>query len=62
MVFSKEPEVFIPVGVPGIDFSGHMYRCDNVVALPLYQLRDAGLPKASNVLKAIEEAMGPESS
>ena len=62
MVFSKEPEVFIPVGVPGIDFSGHMYRCDNVVALPLYQLRDGGLPKASDVLKAIEEAMGPASS
>jgi formylmethanofuran dehydrogenase subunit B len=58
MQFEREPEVFIPVGVPGIDHAGHMYRCDNVVALPLYQLRDAGLLRASEVLRAIEHALG----
>lgn len=57
MCFGHEPEVFIPVGVPGIDFAGHMYRCDNVVALPLYQLRKSPLPRAAAVLKAIETAM-----
>jgi formylmethanofuran dehydrogenase subunit B len=57
MTFMKEPEVFIPVGVPGIDFSGHMYRCDNVVALPLYQVRQSPLPRAEAVLKAIETAL-----
>ncbi|CAL1240648.1 formylmethanofuran dehydrogenase subunit B [Candidatus Methylocalor cossyra] len=57
MRFEREPEVFIPVGVPGIDFTGHMYRCDNVVALPLYALREAGLPRASAVLRAIEAAL-----
>ncbi|HYE35986.1 formylmethanofuran dehydrogenase subunit B [Methylocaldum sp.] len=58
MRFESEPEVFIPVGVPGIDSAGHMYRCDNVVAMPLYQIREAGLFKASDVLRAIEQALG----
>jgi formylmethanofuran dehydrogenase subunit B len=58
MAFEREPEVFIPVGVPGIDFAGHMYRCDNVVALPLYPLRESGLPKGADVLRAIEQALG----
>jgi formylmethanofuran dehydrogenase subunit B len=57
MTFAKEPDVFIPVGVPGIDFPGHMYRCDNVVALPLYQVRQSPLPRAATVLKAIETAL-----
>lgn len=57
MTFDREPEVFIPVGVPGIDFPGHMYRCDNVVALPLYQLRESGLPSAAKVLAAIEAGL-----
>lgn len=57
MQFAKEPDIFIPVGVPGIDFQGHTYRCDNVVALPLYKLRESGLPRAADVLKSIEQAM-----
>lgn len=57
MQFDREPEVFIPVGCPGLDHAGHMYRCDNVVAMPLYKLRDSGLPSAADVLKAIEAAL-----
>jgi formylmethanofuran dehydrogenase subunit B len=57
MAFEREPEVFIPVGVPGIDFAGHMYRCDNVVAMPLHRLRSSGLNRAADVLKAIEQAL-----
>jgi formylmethanofuran dehydrogenase subunit B len=34
-----------------------MYRCDNVVALPLYKLRETGLPSAASVLAAIEKAL-----
>lgn len=58
MRFESEPEVFIPVGVPGIDFPGHMYRCDNVVAMPLYQIRESALAKAADVLRAIERMLG----
>ncbi len=58
MVFEKEPEVYIPAGAPGIDHAGHMYRCDNVVCLPLRKLRDSGLPSGAAVLKGIETALG----
>jgi len=58
MVFEKEPAVYIPVGAPGIDHAGHMYRCDNVVCLPLRKLRDSGLTSGAEVLKKIEGALG----
>ena len=57
MVFAKEPEVFIPVGTPGIDHAGHTYRMDNVVAIRLKKLRDSGLPSTFDVLNAIELAL-----
>jgi formylmethanofuran dehydrogenase subunit B len=57
MVFEKEPDVFIPVGTPGIDHAGHAYRMDNVVAIRLKKLRDAGLPSTAQILHAIEQAL-----
>jgi len=57
MTFAKEPDVFIPVGTPGIDHVGHAYRMDNVVAIRLKKLRDSGLPSTSDVLNAIEQAL-----
>lgn len=57
MELAVEPEVYIPVGCPGLDHAGHMYRCDNVVALPLYGLRESGLPSAQAVLQAIEACL-----
>ena len=53
MEFEEEPEVYFPVGVPGIDHSGHAYRLDNVVAIRLKKLRDSGLPSKAEVLTAI---------
>ena len=57
MKFNKEPDVFIPVGTPGIDHAGHAYRMDNVVAIRLKKLRDSGLPSTADVLTAIEKAL-----
>jgi len=57
MVFEKEPDVFIPVGTPGIDHAGHTYRMDSVVAIRLKKLRDSGLPSTADVLNAIEQAL-----
>ena len=54
MICEQEPEVFIPVGCPGIDHTGHTYRTDNVVAVRLYRLRETALPSAAEVLQAIE--------
>jgi formylmethanofuran dehydrogenase subunit B len=57
MSFIKEPDVYIPVATPGIDHSGHVYRTDNVVALPLRKLRDSSLPSVAEVVSAIENAL-----
>jgi formylmethanofuran dehydrogenase subunit B len=57
MKLDKEPDVFIPVGMPGADHNGIMFRTDNVVSLPLQQLRASALPTLSDVLTAIEQAL-----
>lgn len=57
MQFETEPEVFIPVGVPGIDHTGRTFRCDSVVSVPLKKLRDSGLPSVFDVLSAVEQAL-----
>ena len=57
MTFAKEPDVFIPVGTPGIDHAGHAYRMDNVVAVRLKKLRNSGLPSTAQVLNAIDQAL-----
>lgn len=57
MTFAKEPDVFIPVGTPGIDHAGHAYRMDNVIAIRLKKLRESGLSSTADVLNAIEQAL-----
>lgn len=57
MTFEPEPEVFIPVGTPGIDHAGHLFRTDRVVTLPLHRLRESVLPAVGQVLGAIESAL-----
>ncbi len=51
------PKVYIPVGTPGADHAGRIIRVDNVVSLPLKNLGRADLPKAVDVLAAIELAL-----
>ena len=57
MSFSKEPDIYIPVATPGVDHSGHVYRTDNVVALPLRKLRETKLPSVADVISTIEKAI-----
>ncbi|MCE9633009.1 MAG: formylmethanofuran dehydrogenase subunit B [Methylophilales bacterium] len=57
MSFEREPEVFIPIATPGIDHSGILFRMDNVVSLPVEQLRASELPTLSVVISAIEKAV-----
>lgn len=56
MKLNKEPDVFIPIGTPGVDHKGIMFRTDNVVSLPLQKLRNSTLPTLAEVLSAIERA------
>jgi formylmethanofuran dehydrogenase subunit B len=57
MKFVKPPDVYIPVGTPGIDHSGHFFRADKVVALPLRQLRETLLLTVAQVLAQLEGAL-----
>lgn len=59
MQFVREPEVFIPLAVPGIDCKGTQFRSDSSVALPLKKLRETSLPRLDEVLAAIEATLPP---
>ncbi len=54
---ASPPAVFIPVGTPGIDHPGHVFRCDGVTALPLRALRHSVLPPVSDTLQAVLAAL-----
>jgi formylmethanofuran dehydrogenase subunit B len=58
MRFGREPAVFIPVGTPGVDHAGHLFRTDRVVTLPLRQLWPSALPSVAQAIEAIEAALG----
>jgi formylmethanofuran dehydrogenase subunit B len=58
MALEREPDVFIPVATSGVDTTGHFFRADKVVALPLRKLRESPLPSAAAVLDAILNALG----
>ncbi|KFI24083.1 formylmethanofuran dehydrogenase subunit B [Nitrosococcus oceani] len=55
MNFTQVPEVFIPIGTPGVDHAGHTYRTDNVIAVPLRKLRDSGLPSTAKIINTMLE-------
>jgi formylmethanofuran dehydrogenase subunit B len=54
MQFNKQPDVFIPVGIPGVDHTGTMFRMDSSVAMPLKKLRDTELLSLNEVISLIE--------
>ncbi|MEO6073385.1 MAG: hypothetical protein ABIP67_09015 [Burkholderiales bacterium] len=57
MIFTREPEVFIPVGTPGIHHGGYFVRADKVVVMRLQQLMDNSLPSVSDVTKKILQSL-----
>lgn len=52
-----KPDVYIPVGIPGIDHAGAMFRVDSSITLPLKKLRDSDLPSLSDVINRIEASI-----
>lgn len=55
LTLPRTPEVFIPVGTPGIDHRGDLIRTDSVVTLPMAAIRDVGLKSVASVAAAIAE-------
>ncbi|MBS7544905.1 formylmethanofuran dehydrogenase [Ancylobacter oerskovii] len=52
--FATPPEVFIPVGTPGVDHAGTVFRMDAIVSLPLGALRVATLPSVAEAVRRLE--------
>ena len=48
-----DAEVYLPVGIPGIDHKGHLFRTDTVVPLYLQAVRAPKYPSAANTLRSI---------
>nr|WP_295834852.1 formylmethanofuran dehydrogenase [uncultured Azospirillum sp.] len=57
MDMTPEPALFIPVGTPGIDHPGDVFRADSVVALHAGMLIDRGLPSVTEVIGRILAAL-----
>lgn len=57
MAMTPEPALFIPVGTPGIDHAGDVFRADSVVALHAGALIDRGLPSVADVVGRILMAL-----
>jgi len=51
--YNTEPDVFIPCGIPGIDYKGHIFRTDNVVSLPLSEIKISKHRSAQEILREI---------
>ena len=54
--FEREPDVFIPVGQPGLDHAGLVFRANSTVGLHLKKYRDVGLVSVADAIKRIAEA------
>jgi formylmethanofuran dehydrogenase subunit B len=50
--------VFIPVATPGLNASGHLFRTDGPVVLPVYAVREDGLPGVAALLLRLGELLG----
>ena len=50
-------EVYIPVGTPGLDHTGNLFRTDVVVNMPLKQIRQSQILSVSDVLTKIQHAL-----
>lgn len=56
----RVPAVQIPIGTPGIDHAGQIFRMDNVVALPLHGLLQRNLPSVADVLDRMTRVLTKE--
>jgi formylmethanofuran dehydrogenase subunit B len=58
VVFDKAPDVYIPVGTPGMHHGGRLVRCDNVVSLPLRApVVDSPLPTVAEIATSLQNAI-----
>jgi len=49
----EQAEVYIPIGIPGIDHRGLAFRTDSVATLPLQKIRESKLSSADSLLQKL---------
>ncbi len=59
---SRPGSVFIAVATPGVDATGHVFRTDGTVLMPLRALRASTLPSVASVAQGILHALQQERS
>ena len=52
-----DADIHIPIGVPGVDHAGNLFRTDSIVGMPLKKVRDSALPSAAGVIRNIISEM-----
>ena len=50
---AADADVYIPVGIPGIDHAGSLFRTDNIINMPLKQVRDSSSHSAARIIREI---------
>ena len=50
---AADADVYIPVGIPGIDHAGSLFRTDIIINMPLKQVRDSGSRSAARIIREI---------
>ena len=50
---ARDADVYIPIGIPGIDHPGNLFRTDSVINMPLKKVRDSAFPSAARVIREI---------
>lgn len=50
---TRDADVYIPVGVPGIDHTGNLFRTDGIINLPLKKLRDSASGSTAGIIRRI---------
>lgn len=50
---TRDADIYIPVGVPGIDHTGNLFRTDGIINLPLKKLRDSASETTAGIISRI---------
>ena len=49
----SDADVYIPIGIPGIDHAGNLFRTDSIINIPLKKVRDSTSHSAAWVIREI---------
>jgi formylmethanofuran dehydrogenase subunit B len=51
------PEVYLPVATPGLHHTGHLFRSDGIIAMPVQAPLASTLPEVATVVRQLDAAL-----